>query len=466
LGGKEPAACGLPGGFDEDLSRRIAKSLAKSFKYQDGFKIECLGEVTLGPRLHMSKITKYIQCQIWMRAAIKKREADGLSVPPSLSWMVQHRSFAGDDTQLLIVADGERAAVADFEFSPTMRGYTAPFGSVSQQVDELTIHRLREEVGATIILDPAALTSDPAIAKANHSERVAIWTAENPDECDLPVTTMLEFALRAFERFGAIDRSSLRCADLAGKPAIEVIVAHNQVVEMAGFLHLCYVIVMHGSDSEAQGACDFLRRVKWADTMARVKTVIKSVASVHKLTSSLGPLLYGLRWLIQQDQDGKQQQQQQQQQDQQLQLCGGDGRRLDLQLLIFHLSHCDVTATIAVMRMLPHLPQFLVRVLVTKACGLPLEFQPGNIKHKCITLRLHELRQSLLDCEQSDESEETCDSATVATDRDAILTAIDRLQMKLEVRCMAYAWAKEVNGGVHPSWAGCTGERHAINQFP
>jgi hypothetical protein len=50
--------------------------------------------------------------------------------------------------------------------------------------------------------------------------------------------------------------------------------------------------------------------------MARVKTVIKSVASKHEtgtMTSSLAPLLYGLRWLIQQDQDGKQQQQQQQQ---------------------------------------------------------------------------------------------------------------------------------------------------------
>jgi hypothetical protein len=184
-----------------------------------------------------------------MRVAIKKREASGGAVPPSLSWMVQHRSFAEDDTQLLIVADGERAAVADFEFSPVMRGHTAPFGSVSQQVDELTIQRLGEEVGATSILDSAALISDPAISIANHSEHVAIWTAENPDECDCPVATMLEFALRAFERVGAIDRSSPRCTDLAGKPAINIIVAHNMVVEMAGFVYLCYIVVMHGSKS-------------------------------------------------------------------------------------------------------------------------------------------------------------------------------------------------------------------------
>jgi hypothetical protein len=66
-------------------------------------------------------------------------------------------------------------------------------------------------------------------------------------------------------------------------------------------------------------------------------------------------------------------------------------------------------------------------VLVDKARGLPLEFQPGNITHKCTTLRLYELRQSLLDCEQSD------DQVGV------ILAAIGRLTLKLEARRMAYA---------------------------
>jgi hypothetical protein len=105
-----------------------------------------------------------------MGVTMKLRKEEGKAVPPSLAWMKLNMKYNGDDIALLKLAREDRASVLDFEKSPTGQGHTSACGAASEQVDEVTIQKLREQVGTTIMLNPTAAFSDPAIAPGNHSE--------------------------------------------------------------------------------------------------------------------------------------------------------------------------------------------------------------------------------------------------------------------------------------------------------
>jgi hypothetical protein len=205
---------------------------------------------------------------------------------------------------------------------------------------------------------------------------------------------------------------------------------------------MCTVIVMYGSDSQASDACAFLKRVKWADSMERAKNVVNSFVTQHGggvLSSSLGPLAHALKWFVEQDNEDKPPEQQQQLR------CGG-GQCVDVEMLVFHYSATDVTATCVVLQILPDLPSLMHRVLVQLKRVLPLRFQTGNSVHRCITLRLSELRQWLLELGGLEQTKE------VVHDRGVVMESIDRLVQKLAARNRRYAGKKEADpDGLHPS---------------
>jgi hypothetical protein len=101
----------------------------------------------------------------------------------------------------------------------------------------------------------------PADASLNGQATAATHLASYLERGKGAAVKLLELALAVFDFFKT--------------NSITIVGAHNISVEQAALKYLCGVIVVYGTEPDAEQACAFLASAKWVCTMSRAKAIIK-----------------------------------------------------------------------------------------------------------------------------------------------------------------------------------------------